>query len=181
MMPAVPINSPAPWVDDFLALRLGWDEVSKNDVLKKCWSFTDDCRELTSVIGNTNAWCAAELCEALETTGFTSPRSGAAVNFSRWGMPVTYVYGAVLSLRHPDGSHHATCFLGWIDFPNRIAACIGGNQGNKIQISAFNLSGNLKGHNDVISGPRWPSGWPVGPKTGLMTGWPVGSTGPSTR
>lgn len=181
MIPISPTNSLAPWVDDFLKPRIGWDEVTEDKILSKCWSFTNDCNHLTSVIGDENAWCAAELCEALESTGFESTRSGAAANFARYGMPVTYVYGAILSLRHHGGGHHATCFLYWIDFSNRIAACLGGNQDNKIQISAFNLSGNLKGHNEVISGPRWPFIWPVGPVAGLMTGWPVGTSGGSTR
>lgn len=101
-------------------------------------------------------WCAAGLCAALEESGYKSTKSAAASSYRTYGTPCEYKYGAILSIRHANGSNHVTCFEKWVDEKNKIAACRGCNQGNSIRVSNYDLSGNKKGHDEVVTSPRWP-------------------------
>jgi len=135
--------------------RLGWTEFDHDVELSKGWKYTH--LDYKTVIGTNHAWCAMSLCSALEENGFISSGSAAASSYANFGETCEFKLGAILPIVHPNGNHHVTLFAGWHDKENKIALCLGGNQGNSINISKYNLSGNKNGHDEVMSGgPRWP-------------------------
>lgn len=177
------LKQSAPWV--FKAVEmLGWhEETHDRELTKLCWPATRDCRDLDSVIGRRHAWCSGFWCGIMEGLKLPHPRSGRASSWQNWGEPCGFVFGAFLPLRHASGGNHICVFLWWIDQRNKIAACLGGNQGNRVSIAAYDLSGNDRGKESVISGPRWPFGYmPRSEMPCQPPGWKVGTElGASTR
>lgn len=148
-----PAASQAPWMD-FMLARLGWTEFDHDKELSKYWHYSG--MSYTSVIGAEHAWCIMIGNAAYEVSGFKGSGRPDAASGAHIGTDSDYVYGAGLAIRHANGKHHWTYFHHWVDQANRIAACLGGNQGNAINISNFNLSGNAHGHDEVMGFPRWP-------------------------
>lgn len=141
------------WVEWFRS-KIGWTEFDHDIELSKGWKYTG--LNYDTVIGSARAWCAMSLCTALEESGLKSSKSAAARSFSTWGQPCSFQFGAILPIRHAHGNHHVTIFLGWKDEEKKLCFCLGGNQGNSINISVYNLSGNKNGHDELITSPRWP-------------------------
>lgn len=165
----------APWVFEAMTM-LGWDEVTNDKQLTAlCWPATDDCKNLKTVIGKSQAWCSGFWCGVLERFKVKQPRSGAASSWRSYGVKCDFVFGAFIPIRHASGGNHITVFLWWIDEKKRIAACLGGNQGNKVSIAAYNLSGNDNGHDEVMGGPRFPKGMETPSSPYQPAGWKVGT------
>lgn len=161
---------------------LGYNEDTHDKELTKlCWPETDDCKYLKTTRGMSNAWCSGFWCGINARVGLPSTRSGGASSWRTFAIRCGYVFGAFLPIRHTNGSNHIAVFLWWIDKARMIAACLGGNQNNTVSIAAYNLSGNDKGHDEVINGPRFfkdrplptgpyqPKGWKVGTQLGSST------------
>lgn len=110
----------------------------------------------STIKGVAHAWCALTIEAAFASCGIKGSGRADAVSYEHWGFPCGWIYGAVIPIRHVGGSHHVTFFVKWIDETNKIAQCLGGNQGDQLKLSNFNLSGNAKGHDECHSGPRWP-------------------------
>lgn len=168
------------WVRHLVS-RLGWTEFSHNKEIAKDW-WMAGLPSFKSVIGKTNAWCGLACEIALRSGGLKGPaRSAAAASWSNFGEACDYICGAFLPLKHAGGGRHICVFLYWVDFDKRIAACIGGNQGNAYKISSYNLSGNSKGKESVVGGPRWPKGYPKTGYTYKKKGKVVDGSKESTR
>lgn len=110
----------------------------------------------TTIEGASHAWCALTVNAALHESGYKGNGRADAVSFEKYGVACGFVKGAIIPMRHVGGSHHVTFFDHWADEKNKVAACLGGNQGDHLKISNFNLSGNSHGHDECVSGPRWP-------------------------
>lgn len=111
----------------------------------------------STIRGVSHAWCALTVEAAFNSCGIKGSNRADAVSYEHWGFPCPYHYGAVIPIRHVGGSHHVTFFVKWVDEVNKIAQCLGGNQGDSLKLSNYNLSGNAKGHDECVSGPRWPT------------------------
>lgn len=168
-----------PWIAR-LESRLGWTERSHDKEISKGWPLTG--LNYKTVIGKKYAWCGLAQADAMNFAGIKPVRhSAGARNWSAFGEPCDFICGAIISMKHAKGGNHVTCFLYWVDEKRRLAACGGGNQGDAYKISVYNLSGNKAGHDEVVGGPRWPTGYP---KTGYVyqsKGDVVGEAGESTR
>lgn len=150
-----PIYTPkgdTPWMD-WMTARIGWGEKSHEQELAGFWKLVG--LKFKDIIGRSHAWCAMCVNAALEESGYKGNGRADAVSFEKYGTPCGYVRGAIISMRHASGGHHVTFFDHWVDEKNKIAACLGGNQGDMIKISQYNLSGNASGHDECKS-PRWP-------------------------
>ena len=110
----------------------------------------------TTIKGMAHAWCALTIEAAFNSCGIKGSGRADAVSYEHWGFPCGWIYGAVIPMRHVGGSHNVTFFVKWADETNKIATCLGGNQGDALKLSNFNLSGNASGHDECVSGPRWP-------------------------
>lgn len=142
-----------PWMD-WMKAHEGLQEVRDNDKLWPLWKYTTFEQGLKdkSVIGSEHAWCAMTVNAALFESGYTGNRSPAAISFRDYGTPCGFVYGAILPIRHEDGSCHVNFFVEWADELNQIAKCFGGNQNNEICVKQYYLSN----YDEVVPGPRWP-------------------------
>lgn len=154
----LPVSTPVPsgstpWMD-WLKERDGWTEFDHDRQLSAYWPLCG--LDYTTVIGASHAWCALTVNASLHDTGFKGNGRADAVSFEKYGSACGWVYGAIVPIRHADGSHHVTYFDHWVDEAGKIAACRGGNQSNAIRLSTYNLSGNVHGHDECHSGPRWP-------------------------
>lgn len=149
-----PISGEAPWMD-WLKQRNGWTEFDHDKELSAYWKYSG--LDYTTVIGASHAWCALTVNASLHDTGYKGNNRADAVSFEHYGTPCGFVYGAIVPIRHKDGSHHVSFFDHWADQAGKIAALRGGNQGNSICVANFNLSGNAHGHDECINGPRWPA------------------------
>lgn len=140
-----------------------------------------------TLAGNDHAWCSNRANADFRKVGVKGTDSAAAASWRTWGRGCPYWFGSTLGLRHASGGAHVTTFLYWIDEANRIAACYGGNQGNKLSIAPYNLGGNARGHDEVVNGPRWSKDRPDGiiiSKSEVLAKHPnlkVGASGGSTR
>lgn len=144
----------APWMD-WMKARNGWTEFDHDQELSQYWKFAG-LPQYKTVIGTAHAWCALTINAALHDTGFKGNNRADALSFEKYGTPCEYTFGAIIPMRHASGGSHVTFFDHWVDEVNRVAACFGGNQGDALKISNFNLSGNKFGHDQCVSGPRWP-------------------------
>lgn len=142
-----------PWMT-WLKQREGWTEFDHDKELSAYWKYSG--LDYTTVIGASHAWCALTINAALHDTGYKGNNRANASSFRTYGTPCGWVFGAIISIRHKDGSNHVTTFHHWADEKNKIAACLGGNQSQAIRISTYNLSGNENGHDEVLTTPRWP-------------------------
>lgn len=142
---------------------IGLDEFSKilNDLLVPEWA-NEGLAYFKTLAGNDHAWCSVLVNWAMRLVGIKPTNDAMAASWRTWGRKGDYWFGAVLGMRHASGGGHVTFFLFWIDKSKRIAACLGGNQGNQLNVTAYNLSGNASGHDEVVGGPRWPVGEPDG-------------------
>lgn len=116
----------------------------------------------TTLAGNSHAWCSVRENADKRKVGVKGTNSAGAASWSEWEKKCPYWFGATLDIKHAGGGRHVNDFLYWIDEANKIAACLGGNQGNKFSIASFNLSGNAHGHDEVVAGPRWSTACPDG-------------------
>lgn len=152
-----PIKMDVPWMKQLRAWEGGSEFDSKFvELLNDGWKYTN-VPDYKGLKGRERAWCAMSLGFALIKTGYKSTNKADAKSYSTYGMSANdFNYGSILCIRHPKGNYHVTCFVRWKNELQKIAICLGGNQGNKLQESEYNLSGNSKGHYEVIGGPRWP-------------------------
>lgn len=158
--PSLPTGAVKPFWITHLESRLGWTEFNHDKEIAKDWPLVG-LPQYKTVIGTSHAWCGLACAVALHSGGIKPPKGAAgAKNWENFGEPCEWICGAFLPIRHPGGGRHICCFLYWIDRENKIAACIGGNQSNAYSIARYNLSGNAKGHDEVVTGPRWPEGYP---------------------
>lgn len=179
-----PVSSPQMGTKPFwvahLESRIGWTEFNHDKEISKDWPLVG-LPQFHTVIGTGHAWCGLACAIALHSGGLPYPKGAAgAANWEGFGEPCEYICGAFLPIRHAGGGRHIGVFLYWADQAKKIAAVLGGNQGDSYKISNVNVSGNASGHDQVMSGPRWPSNYP---KTGFV--WAAGSahggSGDSTR
>lgn len=174
-----PMGTKPFWVAH-LESRIGWTEQSHDKEIAADWPLVG-LPQFKTVIGSSHAWCGLACATALHSGGLPYPKGAAgAANWEGFGDPCDFICGAFLPLRHAGGGRHITVFLYWADQSKKLAACLGGNQGDAYKISTYNLSGNASGHDQVMSGPRWPTGYP---KTGYSwaRGGASGGAGESTR
>ncbi len=145
-----------PWMTWGLAHE-GEKEVSGD----KANPFITDCFKYTSLKNHPmaesdeTAWCAAYANAALKKNGYKGTNSAAAKSFDDYGTACELKYGAVVTIKHVSGGRHVTFFHSWKDQSKKIAICFGGNQSNALRKSAYNLSGNKNGSDEII-GVRWP-------------------------
>lgn len=164
------------WVEH-LEGRIGWSEFDHDRQIAKDWPLCG--LSYKTVIGTTHAWCGLACEIALHSGGLKGPHGSAgAASWAKFGEPCSYICGAFLPIRHKSGGHHITVFLYWVDKDKRLAACLGGNQGDRYRVSTYNLSGNKAGHDEVVPGPRWPKGYP---KTDFVYPHGKSEEGGSTR
>lgn len=150
----------APWMV-FMGMHNGMTEAHNDrelaDLLWKNTSYAEGQKAHT-VSGRAFAWCKATINTAYVSVDVSIAQhlSAAAVDARTMFEPCGYVFGALIPITHTDGSHHVTFFVRWIDKAKHIAACFGGNQGNALKISNYNLSGNKQKHDECIPCPRMP-------------------------
>lgn len=156
----VPSDSKLPWRDWFLA-RKGWTEFDHDAELSKGWPLVG-LPQYKTVIGVSHAWCGMSLATALNANGFKIPKGAAgATNWDKYGTAIDWrikgiPQGAVVRLKHVGGGAHVTTADRDHAVGETILDALGGNQGDSIKVSRFDVSGNLHGHDQIM----WV-GWPV--------------------
>jgi hypothetical protein len=134
--------------------------------------------------GNSYAWCSLRENADLRKVGIKGTNSAGARSWSSWGKKCQYWFGATLDIQHPGGGRHVGDFLYWIDENKRVAACLGGNQGNRFSVASISLA---PGHDRCVTGPRWANEWPDGRQASMaevLAAYPylkVGGSMGSTR
>ncbi len=150
-----------PWRDWFLA-RKGWNEKNEanNKALSKGWSIVG--LGFHDINGAVHAWCGMSLATALHENGFKIPHGAAgAANWDNYGIPIDWKkggipQGAVVRIKHAHGGAHVTT-ADRDHMPSEdVLDALGGNQGDSIKVSHFDVSGNAHGHDQI----EWV-GWPV--------------------
>lgn len=177
----------APWMGSYIHL-INREESDKelNQALVPEWA-KEGLPNYKTLVGNTHPWCSVFANASMRKVNIKATNNALASSWRTWGQRCDYWFGAVLGLRHASGGGHVTFFAYWVDEANKIAACYGGNQGNHLRVSIYNLSGNSKGKEDVVNGPRWPIGFHEGQKVSkaqVLAKYPMlapGGTGGSTR
>lgn len=113
--------------------------------------------KMSGIKDDETPWCAAFVGSCLEEVGIQSTRTGWALDYAKYGQKLDYpVQGAIAYKRRVNsagkviGGHVA--FVAGQDEMGRIML-LGGNQGNKVGIDPFGISG--------ILGYRWPNGYPL--------------------
>lgn len=145
------------WIEQAMTM-LGWTEFDHDKELSVYWKWTN-VPYYKTVIGTNYAWCALFVGACLELAGIKGSRDAGADSYIDWGKPCDFWFGAICPIRHASGGHHVTFFLYWIDESKRIGAFLGGNQGNAVNVSIYNVSGNASGNDEIVNGkPRWPIG-----------------------
>jgi hypothetical protein len=153
MTKAMEARSETPWMD-WMKERKGWHERTHNKRLSKYWKYTS-LPHYDSVIGRRFAWCKMTVNAALAETGYEYNKSAAAKRGADMGTPCDLKYGAIVVIRHDNGGHHITFFAGWADEKKRLMYGFGGNQANALKISVYDVSGNKRGHDEIVA-IRWP-------------------------
>ncbi|MGZ3796484.1 MAG: transglycosylase SLT domain-containing protein [Pseudobdellovibrionaceae bacterium] len=138
-----------PWRDWFIG-RKGWSEFSHDKELSKGWSLTKNCKNFKTVIGKEHAWCGMSLATALNSCGYKIPEQcETALKWKEYGTPIDWKIkgipkGAivVLATSHVTTSdkNHAP--------GEYVVNCLGGNQGNSINVTNYSLSN--------VAAVRWP-------------------------
>jgi hypothetical protein len=148
-------NAETPWMD-WMKAHIGGNEHDKkfSDFMSNFWHLAG--LGFTTISGATHAWCALTVNVALHESGYHGNGRADAKSFEKYGTPCEFKYGAIVPIRHVSGGHHVTFFDHWVDEKNKIASCLGGNQSDSLRLSNYNLSGNRNGHDECVSGPRWP-------------------------
>jgi Putative peptidoglycan binding domain len=149
---AAPAKSETPWMD-WMYAREGWKESNpdNNKELSKYWKYSG--LDYTSISGAKNAWCQMTVNAALHDTGYKPNGRADAKSAAKMGTACEAKYGAIVSMRHTSGGHHVGFFIRWVK-PD-VAELISGNSGDSLRKSNYNLSGNSKGHDELL-GIRWP-------------------------
>ena len=114
--------------------------------------------------GNSFAWCSVKENADKRKVGIKGTNSAGAKSWSSWGKKCPYWFGATLDIQHASGGRHVGCFLYWVDEAKKIAAVIGGNQGNKFSIASTVLGPR---HDNPVTGPRWSTDWPDGQEVSM--------------
>ncbi len=145
------------WFSD----RLGWTEFNHDKELSAGWPLVG-LPQYHTVIGMAHAWCGMALATALSSAGYAFPKSaagahnwdhyGTAIDWKTHGIPL----GAVVRIKHHTGGAHVTTADRNHSAGETILDALGGNQGDSIRVSRFNVSGNHAGHDEIM----WV-GWPV--------------------
>lgn len=153
----------APWIGANIDL-LGLDETNPRLAAR----YIPEWRLLglpgyKSLSGKTYAWCSVrDVADKRKVGVNVKGLTAAAASHSKWGRQSPFWFGATMPIRHASGGRHVGDFLYWIDEKKMIAAVLGGNQSNRFSVASTNLSGNAKGHDELVGGPRWPTEWPDG-------------------
>lgn len=100
-------------------------------------------------------WCAVCANAALMINGYIGTGRADAISFAKCGEECELKFGAIVVIRHKDGSHHIAFFSKWIDEKKGLIELFGGNQSNALKKSVFNVSGNKNGKDQIIA-VRWP-------------------------
>lgn len=152
----------APWLR-YMTPLIGLSEYmfKLNDILAPHWPMVG-LPQFKDLKGRDHAWCSLAADWAMFKAGIRGTRNAMALSWRTWGKECPYWFGSVLGIRHASGGGHVTFFLYWVDESKKLAACLGGNQGDEVNVTVYNLSGNAKGHDEVVNGPRWPQGFPDG-------------------
>ena len=145
-----------------------------------------------TLAGNTHAWCSVrEIADKRKVGVNVKGLNAGAASHSKWGKKCPFWFGCTLDIEHLDkngngSGRHVGDFLYWIDEAKKIAAVLGGNQGNQFSIAATDLSGRPR-TNRLKTGPRWgidlPDGFLVS-KAEVLARYPylkVGGNMGSTR
>lgn len=112
-----------------------------------------------TLAGNARAWCSVRENADKRKVGIKGTNSAGARSWSAWGKKCPFWFGATLDIQHPGGGRHVGDFLYWINEKLRIAACLGGNQGNRFSVASVSLA---SGHDKLVTGPRWSNDVPDG-------------------
>lgn len=103
------------------------------------------------------AWCASFVNWVMRQAGYSGTNSAAAKSWKSWGSASGPRYGAITVLRRRRSGHDASTgsSSGYhVGFMTQQGAgkiqLLGGNQGNMVKLSNFNLSGY------DIEAQRWP-------------------------
>jgi hypothetical protein len=153
------MGSLTPWRDWFLA-RLGWTEFNHDKELSLGWPLVG-LPGYKTVIGPDHAWCGMSLATALHSCGFKIPNSAAwAPVWDHYGTPIDWKtkgipMGAIIRIRHPGGGAHVTTANRDHAPGEMLIDCLGGNQGDSIKVSRFDVEGNAHGHDEIAS-VCWP-------------------------
>lgn len=152
----------SPWLR-YLAPLIGLSEYmfKLNDILAPHWPQVG-LPQFKDLKGRDHAWCSLAADWAMFKAGIKGTANAMALSWRTWGKECPYWFGSVLGIRHASGGGHVTFFLYWVDESKRLAACLGGNQGDEVNVTVYNLSGNKAGKDEVVNGPRWPIGFPDG-------------------
>jgi hypothetical protein len=148
-----------PWRDWFIA-RLGWTEYNHDKELSKGWPLVG-LPGYHTVIGAAHAWCGMSLATALHANGYAIPHGAAgAANWKGYGTVIDWKAngiptGALVVIRHFTGGHHVTTANRNHHAGEQTLEALGGNQGDSIKVSNFNVSGNAHDH-DQIEYVGWP-------------------------
>lgn len=101
-------------------------------------AFIEECFRHTnygSLHGSTPPSCAATLCAALEESGYLSPHSARALDFTAVGLGCALKPGAIAVFQWKDGSHHVSVCQKVID--DNYAIFLNGNQGHMLQPATY--------------------------------------------
>lgn len=134
----------APWLDWFRRHKgeIEFTGKAATDFVKSCFKYTT----YGSDFDITPPCCAATLCAALESSGFKSTKSAAAISYEHYGSPCDLKPGAIVVFQFADGGHHVTVCDHIVN--QQLVACTGGNQHHEIKTSVFLKSS--------IIACRWP-------------------------
>lgn len=154
----------APWIRHAISL-IGMSEnnFKLNEILAPHWGQVG-LPGYKDLKGRVHAWCSLFADWCMTKAGFKGTKDAMALSWRTWGKECPYWFGSILGIKHANGGGHVTFFLYWVDEGNRFAACLGGNQGDEVNVTIYNLSGNKAVKDEVINGPRWPIGFPDGIK-----------------
>ncbi len=92
-------------------------------------------------------WCAYFVGAALFANGLKGSKSAAAKSYDAFGLSCKLQYGAIVTLKHKDGSRH----VGFCYDPkpnSKTFSMLGGNQSNRVRVTDYD-----KG--DIMQ-TRWP-------------------------
>ena len=154
-------NAFAPWFSkamEYIGLR-EIAGIKHAPLIVRMWSRI----KMAGIKDDETPWCAAFVGSCLEENNIKSTRTGWALDYAKWGQKLDYpAQGAIAYKKRVNsagkviGGHVA--FVAGQDEIGRVML-LGGNQGNKVGIDPFGVSG--------IMGYRWPNGYPLPPRAPL--------------
>ncbi|PZM07575.1 TIGR02594 family protein [Rhizobium tubonense] len=97
-------------------------------------------------------WCAGFVGFVLENSGIKSTRSGLALSYEKWGIPISKpIVGAIVTFKRLGGGHVG--FVVGKDAAGNLMV-LGGNQSDAVNIKAFTPD-------RVPTSIRWPAKEPI--------------------